>query len=247
LVAVRERHRVRGAWREMRTVCRMMGADPTFDAFRQACTLSLIMKYLPGSNQRRRVLIIGDGHGLLAALVKHAWPNAQVTLVDLGRTLLFQTVNLQRAYPGSRHLLAGTDYLDGAMDFLYCASDHMAALDPATFDLAVNIASMQEMTPDTVRGYFRFLRRHMATGNLFYCCNRERKVLPDGEVSSFAEYPWRRGDRLLVDEPCPWHQYFLSPSLAGHGLRVAGVKMPFVRFYDGPHRHRLACLEVEPA
>jgi SAM-dependent methyltransferase len=247
LLTAQERQRVWRAWLGMKTVCRMMGTDPTFDAFRQACSLSLIQRHLPGTDARRRVLIIGDGHGLLAGLVKHAWRNAEVTLVDLGRTLLFQTVNLQRAYPEAHHVLAGQDLLGGTTDFVYCAADQMAALESVTFDLAVNIASMQKMTPDTVDGYFRFLRRHMAPNHLFYCCNRDRKVLPGGEVSSFADYPWRRGDRHLVDEPCPWHQYFLSPAQGGNGPRVAGLKVPFIRLYDGPHRHRLSCLEVESA
>jgi hypothetical protein len=47
--------------------------------------------------------------------------------------------------------------------------------------------------------------------NYFYCYNRERGVLPGGEVSSLADYyPWRAGDRVHLDEPCPWHQYFVT-------------------------------------
>jgi putative sugar O-methyltransferase len=188
LVAQRERQRTWQAWREMKRVCGTMGADPTFDAFRQACSLGLIRRYLPPI-EKCRVLIIGDGHELLAALVKQVWPNAQVTLVDLGRTLLFQTVNLQRAFPRAHHVLAGTDSFRADMDFLYCAADHLSALEPATFDLAVNIASMEEMTPETVGRYFTFLRRHMAPVHLFYCCNRERKVLPGGEVRRSPSTP----------------------------------------------------------
>jgi SAM-dependent methyltransferase len=189
------------------------------------------------------VLIVGDGHGILAALIKDRWPESTVTLVDLGRTLLFQTVNCQRAYPTRRHALVRSGRSESASgmdaDFVYCPADRLEDLHDQPFDLAVNIASMQEMTPEVVASYFSFLRRRLAPSNLFYCCNRERKVLPGGEVSALAHYPWREGDRTLIDAPCPWHQYFVTPGRKR-------LPVPFVRRYDGVHRHRLVTLLTDP-
>ena len=91
---------------------------------------------------------------------------------------------------------------------------------------------MQEMDPPVTARYFELLRR--AKTALFYCCNREEKVLPDGTVTRFAEFPWKPEDKVLFDELCPWHNsyYALLP--------------PFYRPYDGPIRHRLVRLAAEP-
>lgn len=233
LVWLRPSRRIRASWRATQAVCRAMGIDVTFDAFRQACTFELLDRFRPERTQDRvRALVIGDGHGTLSALIKSQWPRAQVTLVDLGRTLVFQVVRCQRAYPTLRHELATAPEMAGA-DFVYCPADELQALEASGFDIAVNVASMQEMTPGVVDNYFSFLRRRLVKNNLFYCCNREHKVLPDGEVSAFRTYPWQTDDRLLIDERCPWHQYFLSHAL------------PFVHRYDGIHLHRLAVMATE--
>jgi hypothetical protein len=233
LAWLRPRRRILASWRTTQAVCRAMGIDATFDAFRQACTFELLDRFLPGrARDGVRALVIGDGHGTLSALLKTQWPAAQVTLVDLGRTLLFQVVRCQRAFPTLRHELATAPGMaDG--DFVYCPADELQALETSSFDIAINVASMQEMTPAVVDNYFSFLRRRLVKTNLFYCCNRERKVLPDGEVSAFRAYPWQADDRLLLDGRCPWHQYFLSHAL------------PFVHWYDGIHLHRLAVMATE--
>ena len=245
LAQLPHRRRILSLLRRLRTVCRAMGTDPTMDAFRQACTLELLDRHVTHAiRQHVRLVIIGDGQGTLAALAKSLWPGARITLVDLGRTLLFQALHCQKAYQRSRHVLVtqGVPHIDA--DFAYCPADQVGALEGETFDLAVNVASMQEMTAATVADYFAFLRRRLAPTGLFYCCNRQRKVLPDGEVSSFAHYPWNVRDRVLVDGACPWHQFFASPSRTAPKLTIGGVAIPLFRRYDGPHVHRLAALAV---
>ena len=107
-------------------------------------------------------------------------------------------------------------------------------LDSLDFDIAVNVASMQEMAPATVAAYFTFLRQRLRRANLFYCCNRESKRLAGGDLSEFARYPWRPDDSILVDGPCPWHQYFHSR--AGEKATVRdGCALPLVAYYDGSH------------
>jgi hypothetical protein len=228
-------------------VCRRAGLDPTLDAFRQLCTLELLMRHESrlAAGAHPRFLVIGDGFGVLGSLVKEVWPDASIVLVDLGQTLLFQVVHCQKAHPTSIHALidqaAGLD----RVDFLYCPSDRLEAIESLDFDVAVNVASMQEMAPDTVAAYFAFLRRRLKPANLFYCCNRERKRLPGGEESAFMTYPWLPADRLLVDGPCPWHQYYFTTGWARQGPRVAGVPVPLVGYYEGRHLHRLAVLATE--
>jgi hypothetical protein len=164
-------------------------------------------------------------------------------MLDLGQSLFFQAFHCQKAHPASVHALSGTAEAVGA-DFVYCSSDTIDSIALLEFDVAVNVASMQEMTPATVAAYFLMLRRQLRPANLFYCCNREFKRLPDGQTSVFSEYPWADDDQVLIDEPCPWHQYHFTPRWTGRSPRIAGVPIPGVSYYDGVHRHRLAVLST---
>jgi putative sugar O-methyltransferase len=240
LARLPHRREIRKMYGAAAAVARRMGLDPTMDVFRQACTAELLERSISGRGAVRRIVIIGDGYGVLGALLKTRMPHAQIVYVDLGRTLLFQAHHVGRAFPGAAHALiaAPSDPWPSA-DFVYCPSEHAAAIASAPADLAINIASMQEMSADVVASYFAILRRALAPAGLFYCCNRERKVMPGGEVSEFAAFPWRPDDRILLDERCPWHQYFFA---ARGRARVGGLPVPFLQFYDGPHRHRLAAL-----
>ena len=91
---------------------------------------------------------------------------------------------------------------------------------------------MQEMDMSNIEGYFRQFRklafqRHFS----FYCCNREKKRLPDGSEICFEKYPWSMGDKHSLDQLCPWHQYYYSKH------------PPFYKKYDGPIRHRYTIIE----
>ncbi|MBW1945947.1 MAG: putative sugar O-methyltransferase [Deltaproteobacteria bacterium] len=233
--------------RESVRICRSMGLNFTFDAFRQICSLELLerkcRKYLDVG--RLHVLMIGDGYGFLSALFKLRFPDSTIFLIDLGKTLLVQSYYCQKAYPYSVHLLA--DHVEDAdqTDFVYCPAEHVEVLHGFVFDIAVNIASMQEMDPRVVDGYFSFIRKRFRKKNLFYCCNREKKEMPGGEVSEFGKYPWQPDDRFLVNDLCPWHQYFLAARRSGNEHAVFGVKVPFVHHYDGPHLHRLAVMATD--
>ena len=97
-----------------------------------------------------------------------------------------------------------------------------------------NVASMQEMNPEVITQFFATLRG-IAGPLAFYCCNREEKMLPDGTIVRFADYPWHSGDKVLDDALCPWHQRYYS------------ARPPFIHSYDGPIRHRLAVLLHAPS
>ncbi|MDA0328588.1 MAG: hypothetical protein O2958_06230 [Gemmatimonadetes bacterium] len=106
------------------------------------------------------------------------------------------------------------------------AKDHLVIRE-LPLDYVINIASMQEMDPPVIAEYFGDLRRVAARRPLhFYCCNREEKVLPDGTVTRFLDYPWVPEDRILHEGLPPWHQRYYS------------FYPPFYRPYDGRHMHR---------
>ena len=232
--------------RMARPVCRRMGLTFGQDAFRQVCSLALIERHLLPIQRENplRAIIIGDGYGVLASLLKEIFPKSTIVLVDFGKVLLFQAYYCQKAHPDKCHQAVMHDGKDIVVrsDFVYCPAEFLSEVSQLSYDLAVNIASMQEMTTESIISYFGFLRQHMEADGLFYCCNRERKILVGGEIQEFRRYPWHPKDVHLVDERCTWHNYYVSFATKVNGPRVLGVRVPFVNYYDGPTWHRLTRL-----
>lgn len=204
------------------------------DMLRQAITLAFLREMLPGClSPGSTLLVIGDGFGTLSSLALMAESRLRVVLVNLTKTLLADLVFIQRGLPSVKIALPTTlDSMrcavsDGEASVIAVRADDYHYIREIKIDMAVNIASMQEMNPSTIAGYFAALRESAGGDYFFYCCNREEKVFSDGTTVRFADYPWTREDSVLVDELCPWHQqyYTLSP--------------PRYLPYDGPIRHRL--------
>ena len=222
-------------------VAHAMGLAYAQDAWRQAMTLAFLKVQGVIPEPPGVVMIIGDGYGLLSGLIHRIYPETPIVTIDLGSTLCFQVSGLQRAFPNARHVLVGEARAAGDWDFLYVPAGRIDEIPDTPFSLTVNIASMQEMTPETVADYFTFMRNRSVQH--FYCCNRERKVLVGGEVNIFQEYPWSSKDLHLIDEECPWHGYFLDRQTLSNGPRILNFRIPFVNYFDGKVRHRLTVLE----
>jgi hypothetical protein len=224
----------------------------SYDLFRQVHALATINRHFRSlPNEKFIVVAIGDGFGFLAALIKWVYPSASVIRVDIGRTLFFQCLYLQVLYPSSLHAVAGYERGSQAgpstADFLYCPTEDLQEISDHRFRLAINVCSMQEMTKAEIERYFRFLRSNAENGAFFYCCNRECKVLPDGEKVEFAGYPWLPTDRHLVDCLPSVYRFWFSSRRTQNGPRVCGLRVPFVNGPDGPIRHRLTLLSrIEP-
>jgi len=216
------------------------------DVLRQVITLAFLKRLVPEILvPKGLVCVIGDGFASMTSLLLASRSAGQVVLVNLNKTLLVDLWYLKlwmgRASFESRvHLITDEEDLAAALAqpreddsgavLAIQASQH-ELLRKCPIDLALNVVSMQEMDPPMIAEYFEDLR--VSAGRspiLFYCCNREEKVLPDGTITRFSEYPWRQGDEVLIDERCPWHQQYYSTS------------PPFYRAYDGPIRHRLTRL-----
>lgn len=227
-------------------VTRRMGAYFSFDCLKQVYALDLILQHRSRiKSDPVNVVIIGDGYGFLSALVREVVPNARLLLIDIGKTLLFQAHYLGLVHPRASHALVGSAEAANA-DFVYCPADRVDAVE-GRFDLAINIASMQEMSEETVASYFSFLRRRLTRKNLFYCCNRERKTLPGGEDLRFFAYPWSDRDGHIVEERCPWYGFFISARTGASGPRFLGLRIPFINYFDGPFFHRLTVIETAAA
>jgi len=201
----------------------------------------------PEPGERHRILVIGDGSGILSGLLKAMYPDCSLVLVDIGKSLFYQAHHCQKANPEMNHMLVEKDTDLSQADFLYCPTENLHMLEKLDFDVAVNIASMQEMNTATIVRYFDFLRRRLKTNNLFYCCNRESKTLVGGEVSEFYNYPWSPNDQVIVEGVCPWHRYIIGRPKIEEGPKIFGVRVPYMSYYDGVVLHRLSVLETESA
>jgi hypothetical protein len=208
---------------------------------RQTLSLALLRDTIPECFvDGQFVLIIGDGFGTLTSLFLTAEPAVRVLAVNLTPSLLLDLSYVRHALPDIRLGLAtdaneiAVHHADSNVRLIAIQADNVDLLANLPISLAVNIASMQEMNPSDIEGYFSFIRTSTAEKVAFYCCNRENKELPDGTVIRFDDYPWLQKDRIVFDELCPWHSFYYA------------FTPPFYRPYVGPIRHRLAFLNQIP-
>jgi putative sugar O-methyltransferase len=219
-------------------IVRMQDRTYDLDALRQALTAALLLEKAPARlAPGATAAIIGDGFGMLGALLLTLAPGVRIISVNLTRTLLVDLVYLARALPALKFALAtdaaslATLLADQEVRVIALRAEDAPLLAACPLDLAANVVSMQEMDPPVIAGYFKALRAGEGSPVAFYCCNREEKTLPDGTVVRFLDYPWSAKDDILLDEACPWSQTFYT------------WRPPLYRRYDGPIWHRLALLE----
>jgi hypothetical protein len=176
------------------------------DMLRQSLTLAFCDKHgAIAANQH--YVVIGDGYGALSSMIVEAVPGATVTMVNIEPVLDVDRRFFLLAHPEAKATFLRAEDAD-KMDACF-----------TSFDLAC----MGEINPD-VRDRYCALRCERS--QFIYSCNRVSKTFADGTTSSFADYGWTLG-RIIVHEPCPWHQTFYTRS------------PPFIRAYDGPFEHKL--------
>ena len=214
------------------------------DVLRQALTLSYLHGQVPNLlTPKTTSCVIGDGFATMTTLLLASSSAGQVILINLTKTLLVDLWYLKlwmgaKVFESSVDLVTDEASLSKALAksrttdvggrVIAIQASNPELLRDCPVDLALNIASMQEMNPPVTAAYFDDLRAIASRRGLtFYCCNRDEKILPDGTLSKFSDYPWRANDRVMVDELCPWHQQYYT------------IRPPFFHSYDGPIRHRL--------
>jgi hypothetical protein len=220
-------------------ICRSQQRVLDLDVLRNVLSLALLSQKAPQAfGIDKTVCVIGDGFGIATALLVESERVKQVVLVNLTKTL---TVDLHylRSYMGDKFedevVLLCADEL-GSDEFAVCRDAKVVAIEAAScdllsrtsIDLFINIASMQEMNPSTISHYFDLIRENASKKpTLFYCANREHKVLPDGTDVIFDDYPWDSADKIILEGLVPWHQQYYR------------FVPPSFRTYDGPVKHRL--------
>ncbi len=185
------------------------------DVLRQSLTLAFLKNHVRNalsSRGRATACVIGDGFASMTTLLLASGSASQVVLINLTKTLLVDIWYLKlwmgaEAFESSVDLVTDEDSLARALAkpttneaggrvVAIQASDRKL-LRNCPVDVALNIASMQEMNPLVIAAYFDDMRAIASQRQLvFYCCNREEKTLPDGTVTRFAAYPWTKATRF---------------------------------------------------
>ena len=236
-------------WRITRALLGTLGGGPDFHAFKSACVVATLSDHWQACGLRPRLIaLIGDGDGLLGVLIRRTLPGAWVYCIDLPKALAFQAWTHHLADPAAAMAVladpsGARDTLE--RDIVFVPPQAIEAI-PGPVDCAINVASMQEMTRFSIEGYFRFLRRRSGPRSRFYCVNRARKTLRDGEVNEFAAYPWQPEDEVFLDGPCPYYTHYVAPATTEHGPRVLGLRLPCINGFEGPVMHRLTRLVPPP-
>lgn len=223
--------------RDAAKIAKRQGRVYDLDMLRQAISLSMLSDRAGQAfDARRPLLVIGDGYGTMTSLLAMARPEIKIILINLTQTLIADLISMQSGIPDIRFALVSDESsLELALNepnlqVLALRADNWPLLLNLDISLAINIASMQEMRPDTIKQYFDVMRHGTTEGTIFYCCNRNEKILPGGELVRFSEYPWEQEDEIYFDEKCGWHSFYYDKSF------------PFYHSYDGEHVHRLAKL-----
>jgi putative sugar O-methyltransferase len=220
---------------DFKLVIDRMGLDYTLDVYRQVCTANLLHSVIMEREiPRRDILLIGEGFGVLACLLKTLWPFARIHLVDMGPMLAIQAYHCRKAFPEAIHVVSQPAE-QVYHDFLYLTPDELRNLEGIEIDLAASVVAFQEMPLQVIHRYMDFLRGHVADRHLVYINSRVEKQLMGGEVIRFADYSWQPGDKAILDELCPWHQWFWSYNR---------LRIPVKRKYDGLIKHWLGQLEL---
>jgi len=224
-------------YRVAKSIARLQERVFDYDILRQALTVAGNAAYFSQLAPTDFHAVIGDGFGLLTSILLKGAPRSRVVTVNLAPVLAVDILHIRRSINADSIALAtGSAGVAAALDnpsikCLAICADNWQLLAKIPIGFAYNLVSMGEMNPSTIAQYFNVLRSNPAQQTFFYCANRVEKILPDGTVVRFDEYPWRPGDQVLRDELCPWHQYYYS------------YFPPRYLEFDGKIIHRLAVLE----
>jgi hypothetical protein len=215
-----------------RKLCKRMNVIFGFDQAKSVLIYDTLNQYKI-FQQNGSICIIGDGYGFMGSLIKEINPESHVIYVNLRQNLMLDALGFGMCFPQESACLfdrsASPATIGDDSHTIFLTAENYAELSQRPISLFINVASMQEMHPEVTKKYFEFMRQSTVEAFL-YCLNREEKILPGSEVACFDEYPWGEAE-VLLDERCPFYHRWPSNI------------PPFLRKFDGPHRHKLVRLD----
>ena len=121
-------------------------------------------------NKKSKVLIIGDGLGVLSSMILKYY-NCQIFLCDLSESLVYQEYNLRHNFKKFKfnYIASKNDKINSNANINFINADQIHRL-KIDLDLAVNTDSFCEMDKYSVNKYFKFVEKNLKVdGNFFYC------------------------------------------------------------------------------
>ncbi len=217
---------------EAQTIVDLQGRGLDLDVLRQCLTIEFLSHKGVFKNLDK-IVIIGDGWGLLASLCLKLGLAKTVVSVNLTKTLLANMIYIEKVF-GVGWLNENSMVIKDKEDIKKIKDQRHLILEAKNYELlkyiqkslVINIASIQEMDLEVIHNYMSYLY-YQKEPFYFYLCNRIEKYLPDGSLIKFEEYGLNEKDDLIVNELCKWHQDFYT------------LRPPSFRKYDGEHIHQL--------
>lgn len=164
------------------------------------------LKQFRDNRERKIILEIGAGWGGFAYQVKTLFPNLTYVIVDLPGSILFSATYLKTVFPDARTLLM-TDIADFSLsdgvaqyDFIFIPHYLWPALNLRAPNLAVNMASFQEMTTAQVESYVKKL--HSLRCPVIYSINRDHSK-NNPELTTVSSILGRYYDLEEMRQPKP--------------------------------------------
>jgi tRNA (cmo5U34)-methyltransferase len=154
---------------------------PPFDDFYGTAVEALAL----GGRPPRRVLDLGAGTGLLAAFVRAAHPDAELTLLD-----------------GSARMLAQAREMLGADRTTFVERDMNDPLPPGPWDAVVSALAIHHLTDDEKRSLFTRVQAGLAPGGVFI--NAEQVIGPSPQVTEFYEHWHEARARRAGTDDAEW-------------------------------------------
>jgi hypothetical protein len=171
------------------------------DTVRQQATIATLwrrgvldyLRHRAAENGTAHVVEIGAGHGSLCYHLKRLVPQLTYTIIDLPEVLVFSSVYLTLTAPEWEPTVAAPCSGPSIWPFGICLVPNyrfeQALSRLPAIDLAVNISSFGEMTPEQVRHYAAGLSAVMGEGGVVFESNEEGQ--PEVHASTagiFAEH-----------------------------------------------------------
>jgi putative sugar O-methyltransferase len=164
----------------------------------------------------KTILEIGAGNGNLLSFLYSFSNDTTIIDVDLPETLSHAILYISDLFPKAKLLLPNEteSVLHGFdnYDFVFLIPKQSHLIKNDSIDLAINIASFQEMTHRQIEEYFELIQRCAKNESHFFTYNRVEKIPcgPDSfkkETSEppnrFSEYPWNsKTNKTLIYEIC---------------------------------------------
>ena len=140
-----------------------IGNPPLFSIYGRSFSEMFLLKLLEIALLRRHVdfeklgsvVEVGGSYGLVGEILRKRYPAIRYTLVDLAPVSGFAQYYLSNVFPGE---VAGYREKADAPIRIRCA--HQLPEISGHFDLFINVASFQEMSPEQVTMYSDFARTH---------------------------------------------------------------------------------------